>query len=205
VASFDEVMAMAALPERVVPLIVAGDHLQRIAELEREIANTPAPTSLGDRNPVSDIIDEIERLMEEMRGSEVEFHLRAVGGKQWDRLTVAKPMRQKDETTDSYGDRWFDWMCIHVAATCTDPVMTPQQVAQLAAKLPGSSWDRLGSECWSLNSGEVSIPFFVAGSARTPSSGETSRLQPASASPSAGSAAKSRPARRRTSTTTPAV
>lgn len=204
-STFDEIMAMAAPPVAVVPLIVAGDHLARIRDLEQQAADAPAPESLGDVSPAMAIAEEIARLQGEMAASAVEFHLRAMPGRQWSKFKMLQPTRGKDEAPEEFADRFFTWMCSLVSLTCVEPKMTPEQVGQLADKLPGSSWDRLSDEAWSLNAGVVSVPFSAAAFGLTRSSGPTSKAPSGSAPATAGGAAKSPAKRRRTSTTRPAA
>lgn len=189
-ASFDEILAKAAPPELVVPLIVGGSQLNRIRELERELANAPAPTSLADRNPATAIGEQIAELQQEMLGTEVKFHLRAMPGRAWNRLQVARPLPQKDEPEGAFAERTFVWTCALLAATCVDPVMTADQAEALAERLSGGAWDTLTNSAFTLNAGTVSVPFSPAAFAWTQSSAETSKRPPDSESPTAGSAAK---------------
>lgn len=203
--SFEEILAKAAPPETVVPLLVGGKHVARIQELERLITQAEPPQSLADANPATALAQEIRDLQAAMEDSRTDFHLRAMPGKQWNKFKFLEPVRAKDEDIDAYTDRFYAWMCQLVALTCVDPVMTAAQVDQLVDQLPGSSWDALSGAAWGLNSGAVAIPFSGAASGLTPSTGAPSRRRSGSASAPAGSAAKSRPARRRTSTTKPAA
>lgn len=200
--SFDEILAKAAPPELVVPLIVGGNQLARIRELEQELKDAPPPMSLADRSPASAIGEQIAALQEEMRGTEVEFKLRAAPGRVWNRLQVARPVPQKDESEDAYADRVFAWTCAMLAATCVDPMMTVAQVETLAESLSGGAWDSLTNSAFTLNAGTVSVPFSPAAFAWTQSSAETSKRPPDSESPTAGSAAKAGRKRPPTSTTT---
>ena len=201
-ATFEEILAKAAPPELVVPLIVGGNQLTRIRELEQQLASAPPPVSLADRSPASEIGEQIAALQEEMRGTEVEFKLRAMPGRVWNRLQVARPLPQKEEPEEAYAERTFVWTCALLAATCVDPVMTAAQAEALAERLSGGAWDSLTGSAFTLNAGAVSVPFSRAAFAWTQSSAEMSKRPPDSESPTAGSAAKSGRKRPVTSTTT---
>jgi hypothetical protein len=200
VTSFEEILAKAAPPELVVPLVVGGDQLNRIRELERELANAGPPVSLGDRNPATVIGEQIAALQEEMRGTEVEFKLRAVVGREWGRLHAARPARTREESTDAFSDRLTAWLCVLVAKTCIEPVMTAEQVAQLAERLPGAAWEKLTDSAWALNYNEVSVPFSRAAYDWTANSAPTSRRPSEPESPTASSEASPARKPRRTST-----
>lgn len=196
---------MAAPSEATVPLILGGQYLEEIRALERQLAAAQPPASLADRNPATVIAEQIAELQSKMRGTEVEFRLRAMPGRQWDRFKFGQPARAKDEDADAFSDRFFGWMCRLVSLTCIDPVMTPEQVAELVDKMPGSSWDHLSEAAWAQNSGKVSVPFSAAAYALTSTSDEASRRPSNSASATPDSSAKSPPKRRRTSATKPAA
>jgi hypothetical protein len=203
--SFEEVLAKASPSTGSVRLLVGGALVGQIRELERQLGAAPAPQSLGEVSPARLLAEQITTLQEQMRDSEVEFRLRAMGGRAWEALKTVQPTREKDEASEAFAARWFDWMALLVSRTCVDPLMSAEQVAQLADQMPGSSWDELTAECWGLNAGKVSIPFSAAAFALTQVSEPTSRRPPNSASRPAGSSAKSAPKRPRTSTTKPAA
>lgn len=203
--TFEEILAKASPSTGSVHLLVGGELVGEIRELERQLTNAKPPTSLGERNPATVIAEQIAALQERMRASEVEFKLQAMGGRAWDALKVLQPQREKEEDLEAYAGRFFDWSTIMVSRTCVDPVMTPEQVAQLVDRMPGSSWDELSNACWALNAGKVSVPFSAAVSALTSGSDETSRRPSSSASPPPGSAARNGRRAPRTSTTKPAV
>lgn len=192
---------MAAPSETTVPLVLGGQYLEQIRQLEAQLRDAAPPASLAERNPATAIVEQIAALQEQMRGTEVDFRLRSMGGRAWDRFKFTQPTRAKDEDDDAFAERFFAWMCRLVSLTCVEPVMTPEQVAELVDRMPGSSWDTLSEAAWGLNSGKVSVPFSAAAYALTSGSDATSRRPPNSESATAASAAKSAPKRRRTSTT----
>lgn len=201
--TFDEVLALAAPSETTVPLVLGGQYLEQIRQLEQKLRDAAPPASLAERNPATVIAEQIAELQERMRGTEVDFHLRAMPGRQWDKFKFLQPTRAKDEDDDAFLARFFDWLCQLVSKTCIDPVMTAEQVAALVDRMPGSSWDTLSDTAWGQNAGKVTVPFSAAAYAWTSASDETSKRQPNSESATPASAATSPPKRRRTRTTKP--
>jgi hypothetical protein len=201
VATFEEVLKRASRPEDVVPLVLDGLVVAEIRELERQLADAPLPTNLGERSQASVIAERIEDARTRMRDSEVPFRLRALPGREWTPLYDARPTKGKDETDEAAQERWFGWLCRVVAETVYDPVMTPEQVAQLVDQLPASSWGELSDRCWSINTGAVSVPFCATASVLMARSAPTSKQPSGSASPTAGGGAAKPQRQRRTSTT----
>lgn len=203
--TFAEIKGLASLAETTVRLVLGGEHLEQLRQLEKQLQDAPLPQSLADANPARLIAEQIVALQEEMAGSEIEFRLRAMPGRQWDRLKMVQPVRHKNETDDAYADRFFDWTARLVSMTCVEPVMTPAEVAELVDLMPGSSWDELSGAAWGLNSGKLTIPFSAAAYGSTLSSGATSRRPSSLGSPSDGSAATSPEPSPPPTSTTPSV
>lgn len=200
--TFEEVKARASRPATVVSLCLDGAALGEIKALERQLTDAPAASNLGERSPAAVIVEQIEAVQARARESMVDFHLRAIRGVDWIPFWELRPQPAEGESPVDFNGRWFTYVCQMVALTCVDPVMTPEQVAELVDTLPADSWTALYDEVWALNTNKVSVPFSAAASALTSPSGETPRRLPSSGSPSADSAATS-PARRRRTTTKP--
>jgi hypothetical protein len=158
---------MAAPSEATVPLVLGGQYLTQIRALETELAKARDPESLGERNPRVAIAEQIEALRKEMAGTAVDFQLRSMPGRQWEKFKFLRPTRAKDEDEDAFVDRFFTWTCQMVSKTVTDPAMSPEQVAELVDQMPGSSWDELAEAAFDLNAGKVSVPFSAAAFAAT--------------------------------------
>lgn len=199
--TFEEVMALASLPEDTVPLCLAGKLVGQVADLQRQRAEAGPATSIGERSPAAIIDDQIRELTERMKAATVAFKLKAMDGKKWDALYARVPVKKKDESDDDYAPRKFVWVAEMVSLTCVDPPMSTDQVGELVDRLHGLAWDRLSNTCWVLNQGEVEAPNFVNVSPQTPISGETSEPPSTQVSPSANGKVVSRPKRPSTSTT----
>lgn len=200
--TFEEVMALASLPEDTLPLCLAGKLVAEAVDLQRQFAEAPPASNLGERSPASIVAERLEDVAERMKAATVVFKLRAMDGKKWDVLYAAKPIRGKDESEDDWQARIFPWTADLVAATCVDPVMTAEQVGELVDALHGVAWAKLQNRCWSLNAGDVEAPNFVNVSPSTLDFSETSKPPTTPAGLTANGKVVSRPKRPRTSTTT---
>ncbi len=166
--TFEEVKAKASRPTQVVTLVLDGEALGDVQELERRLAEAPLPTSLAEQSPQSKYREQIEAAQQRAEESKVPFRLRALSGAEWMSFTaVSQPQKQPDETDDAFQGRWFAFVCEMVARTSVDPVMTPEQVHELVDHLPASSWDALAEAAWELNTRKVTVPFSAAASALT--------------------------------------
>lgn len=198
-AKFEDIKARASRPATVVSLCLDGEALGEIRELERQLGETYIPTSLEDRNPATEIVEQIKARQERAKESYVDFHLRAVRGPDWAPFWSGRPVVDEGESSEAFNVRWFDFVCRMVSLTCVDPVMTPEQVAELVDEMPADSWAELSEEVWALNTNKVTVPFSAAASAMSQNSGATSRRLSESASPSASSE-EPKPTRRRRTT-----
>jgi hypothetical protein len=205
VPTFEEVMALVALPEDTLLLCLAGDVMAEIADLQRQLDEAPPASNIGERSPAAILQERIAEAAERMRASEVPFKLRAIDGKAWGPFDAVKPLPVKDEPDEVYQARLYPWITEMVSRTCIDPVMSPEQVDQLVLALPPMSWARLQNACWVLNAGPVEVPNFVAVSAQTMVSDETSKPPTGPGAASRNGSAQSRRKSPRTNTTTETV
>jgi len=170
--NFDDVKKLASLPTRTVPLCLAGELVEEIAQLELQLAEAPPPTSLGDGTR-RQLAEQIVDLQERMRESTVDFHLLAKSAREWSKFWPTLPVREEKETGEQWGERIFPFYADMVSRSCTDPVMSVEQAGELADLLHMRSWDRLVSNCLNLNMGEVEVPNSVAASELTRTSEQT--------------------------------
>jgi hypothetical protein len=199
-ANFDDVRKLATRPTRIVALCLAGELVEQLDRLERQLADAKPPVSLGDASPKRVIAEQILALQEEMREATVEFHLRALPSRQWGHLLVERPERKENEPAKEWEPRLFAWQAEVTARTCVDPEMTAEQVGELVDELHFRAWAVLSTACYTLNMGDVDIPNSEAASELIGTSEQTSRRQPTPESPTASSAVRRPSPRRRTST-----
>jgi len=200
--TFEEILARASLAEDTVTLCLDGRVLDEIGALQRRIAEAPPPVNLGDDTRAR-LQEQLAGAVERMRASQVDFHLRALPGPEWNAFYAASPTREDKESDEDWAPRIYPWLTQMVSRTCTEPAMTAEQVTELAGRLHATSWNRLTNACWLLNRNEVEVPNFDPVSDGTPRSAPTSAPPTAPASATPASAGASPPRRPRTSTTRP--
>lgn len=169
---FDAVKKLASLPTDTLPLCLAGELVGEIADLERQLAATPAASNVGE-SPRRVIAEQIAELRERMQESTVDFRLRAMPSKVWTRFWSNMPVRGEKESHAEWSERVHPIYTELVSRTCVDPQMTVEQVDELSGLLHGSAWIRLTNACIAINAGEVNVPNFSAASDLTGSSEQT--------------------------------
>ena len=170
---FDEVRKLASLPTRTVSLCLSGELVDEIGRLEAQLADAKPPTSLADVSPKQAIAEAITDLQEQMRESTVDFRLRALPSRKWDKFWAFRPARNEKETDDEWEARAFLFYAEMLSRSCIDPVMTVEQVGELVDLIHHKSWSTLISECLEMNMREVDIPNFDAASELTRDSEQT--------------------------------
>jgi len=170
---FDEVKKLVTLPTKVVSLCLAGDLIDEITGLERALDDAKPPTNVGEASPKRVIAERIVAVQEQMRDSTVEFHLRAMGSRAWTRFWAGMPARGENEPAEDWGERVFPFYAELVSRSAVDPVMSAEQVAELADLLHAKAWNDLAGACMALNMDEVDVPNSAAASELTLNSGLT--------------------------------
>lgn len=167
--TFDEVIAGARRPETAVPLCLRGDLDAEWRELERQLPNASrVAANLGERSEASVLAEKMAALREQMLEAERVFRFRAMHPRVWSDFHATQPEKGKDEDLAEFKARWFAWVCKLVSDCAIDPVMTPEQVAELVDVLSGAQWDQLSNAAYGLNASRQAIPFSAAVSALTP-------------------------------------
>lgn len=171
--SFDDIKKLASRPTTTVPLCLAGELVEEHAQLERQLAEAPEPTSLGDRSPKRVIAEQILAVQEQMREATVDFHLRAWPSRDWAVFFADRPERKENESATDWEPRWFAWQAEMVSRTCVDPQMDAEQVGELVDLLHFRAWTELATKAYVLNMGEVDVPNSEAASELTRDSEQT--------------------------------
>jgi len=168
-------VARAKLPERTVPVCLAGDLVAEFEEVDRQLVaalQRPA-TSLAGRG-TEPLKARLAQLQAEMEDNTYLFRLRALprttkpgdDRPSWRGLTDAHPPRQDADGSPDIGDvqsgvnreTFFEPF---LRASIVDPVMTDEEFADIVAgdKLTDRQYDQLVKAAWDLNQGTVDIPF----------------------------------------------
>lgn len=170
---FDAVKKLATLPTRSVALCLAGDLVEEIAQLERQLEAAKPGESLGDANPKRVIAEQIVAVQEQMHEATVQFHLRALPARAWGQLWAKWPVKADGEADEVWEERVFPCYLELISRTCQDPVMSVEQVDELTEMLHSAALSRLVGACISLNRGDVDVPNSAAASALTQDSEPT--------------------------------
>ena len=170
---FDEVRKLASLPTRTVSLCLSGELVDEIGRLEAQLADAKPPTSLADVSPKQAIAEAITDLQDQMRESTVDFRLRALPSRKWDKFWASAPTRAEGESDDVWDERAFPFYAEMLSRSCVDPEMSVEQVGELVDLIHHKAWSTLVSECMALNMREVDIPNSDAASALTRDSEQT--------------------------------
>lgn len=176
VRSFDDIAKLATRPSRVVSLCLAGELVEQIDDLERQLAQAGEATSVSEVSPKRAIAEAIVALQEQMREATVDFHLKALPARAWSVLVADRPERiepKEGEPAEEWEPRIFAWQAELVSRTCVDPVMSVEQVGELVDLLHFRAWSQLYSQAYVLNMGEVDVPNSEAASELTRDSEQT--------------------------------
>jgi len=174
-----------------VTICIKGALRAEYDRLETQLGTTASNSLAGDTTNRA-VAERMAELVEQMRAAERTFNLRAVTPRRaWRNLTAKRPLKTPDLDDDAYADLYHPWVCGIVAASAVDPVMTPEQAERLADRLSDGDWQKLANGAWSVNDDSRGIPFSVAASVLSRSSGGKSKQPETSESPAHASLAGS--------------
>jgi hypothetical protein len=193
--------------ETAVTICVKGSLRAEYERLDAQLGGiTQAVTNLAGEGPGTAIVARMDELREQMREFERTFVLRAVTPRRaWRNVRARMPVKQEGQNEEDWADLYHPWVCEVVSKSAASPEMTPEQVERLADRLSDGDWSKLAAAAWSVNDDSSSIPFSVAASAITLTSGGKQRRQEISENPAHGSLAGSPDPSPSTSTTSKAV
>lgn len=184
-----QMLKAAKLPETTVPICLRGDLQAEFEAAERELAEAerkPADSLAG--NGARAIAERIEALREQMREHTIDFRLRALHRHAWKALRDKHPARRKEDGSADERDMFvgvnLDAILDELIRVClVAPELdeedwrtllgdTDEERARLDAAgepveegtLTDRQWNQLADAAWTLNRGEVSVPFSRAAS-----------------------------------------
>lgn len=170
--SFEDIKAKASLATRVVPLCLAGELVEEHGQLERQLADLPAATSLAGTGKQG-IIAALEAIRERMLEASVDFHLKALPARPWALFYSGQPARKEGESDEDWEPRHFAWQADLVSRSSVDPVMTAEQVGELVDLIHARSWSELFAGAFMVNMGGIDVPNSVAASDLIPDTEQT--------------------------------
>ena len=187
--SIKEMLKAAKLPESTVPICLRGDLQAQFEQAERDLAEAqrrPVDSLAGTGTRA--IAERIEALREQMQEHTVDFRLRALHRHAWKALRDKHPPRRKDDGSlderDAFVGANLDTLFEElIRVSLVEPELDDDDWRTLlgdsdeerrrceAEGLPveegtltDRQWNQLADAAWTLNRGEVSVPFSRAAS-----------------------------------------
>jgi hypothetical protein len=165
-------LADAHLPERTVPICLRGDLVAEHERLERKLEEAQRrPADSLEGNGVGELVDAIMALEGRMQEATVNFRLRALPKPAWRALVVGHPPRKTDEgdphPEDLAGFNTETFFDAITRACLVDPVVDDEAWELMAGdtgRLTDRQLGRLADAAWTVNRGDVDIPFSRAAS-----------------------------------------
>ena len=160
--SIEDILAEATPRERTVKVCIRGDLAGEAERLQDELSKVSEdwePTDLTDVHPGRALAEELKALREQIRAAERPFRLRYIGDKPYSDLMAAHPGTDDSEAFDS---QTFPRALI--AASCVDPVMSEEQVAQLFEKINQGEIKKLFDAAWDVHNSSEMVPFSLLAS-----------------------------------------
>lgn len=138
--------------------------LEEHAELDRRLAeavlsDTTASSSLDHEAKAPGLAREVAALEQQIEDSKTPFRFVAIGRKAWADLVALHPPTKDDLKSDQRANiNGQTFPPAAIAASCTSPTMTVEQVQRLEAALPDSQWMVLWDSCLAANLGGLTNP-----------------------------------------------
>lgn len=171
-ASLDDLLAGARLPEAVVRVCVRGDLAAEHAALSEELAALDARAASGpDTSSLAGLPDDDPRVAVALRLREVEAEMADTAAEVRLRALPAAKFREVKAAHPGKDGALFDtepFLRALLSACSADPPMTPADVDRLAGAIREHDYVRLCDAAWTLNQGDQSaVPFSARASALT--------------------------------------
>jgi hypothetical protein len=161
--SIDDILKQAKRRERTVMVCIRGDLAGEAERLAAEIARTSEdwePSDLTEEHPGRALAEQLKTVRNQIREAEVPFLLRYIGDRAYSDLLAKHPSDKDEELFDS---ETFPRALI--AASCADPVMTEEQVAELFEVINEGEIKKLFDAAWEVHHASDVVPFSLAASA----------------------------------------
>lgn len=175
--NFTAMLADARLPEKTVPICLRGDLTAEWERLDRQLEEVRAkPSDSMAGTGEGEIIEAMEALREQMKEHTYDVVMRARPMREWRALAAKHPPRKaEDGTVDERDimlgvnvDSFFDAI---VPICMVDPELDDQGWARFQDLLTDKQFEELGRAAYTLNRGDVDIPFSRAASRQSPGIG----------------------------------
>jgi hypothetical protein len=163
--SIDDILAQATPRERTVLVCIRGDLVGEADRLQDEMNRVTSdwePADLTDVHPGRELAVKLKEVREQIKAAEVPFKLRYIGDRAYSDLMAAHPASDDGQAFDS-----DSFPRALIAASCVDPVMSEEQVAQLFEKINEGEIKKLFDAAWDVHNSSEIVPFSLLASALT--------------------------------------
>lgn len=155
------------LPERTVPVCLAGDLVAEHEHLQRQLSGAIVEDSLA--SPATAIQAQLRDLVEQMAEHTVEFRFRALPRRRFRDLMAAHPPRKDGDGNpvgrDSLGVHYESFFDALIRECLVEPKLDEADLTLLLdERLTDAQYEQLTDVVWLLNRAPVSIPFSPAAS-----------------------------------------
>lgn len=164
--TIDDLLAEITAREKTVRILLRQDLLAEHDRLEAELVQVCTVDAQENRDPQGPAIAQrIVELEAEIDAAKRSFRFRAVGKKAWaDLLALHPPTKDQLSEAPRLDHNPETFPPAAIAASCVDPVITPEQVDQLEQGLNLAQFDLLWTACLDANvRGDDSPKSLVAG------------------------------------------
>ncbi|MEU3252868.1 hypothetical protein [Streptomyces sp. NPDC006997] len=161
--SIKDILKQAKPRQRTVNVCVRGDLAGEAERLSAELARAAEdwePSDLTEVHPGRELAAKLKAVREQVREAEVPFLLRYIGDRAYSDLVAAHPSEKDEELFDS--DTFPKAL---IAASCADPVMTEDEVAELFEVINEGEIKKLFDAAWDVHHASDVVPFSLAASA----------------------------------------
>jgi hypothetical protein len=158
-----EILKRAKRRQKSVFLCLAGDLVAELESLERQLADagsdTWRPDSLASEDPRTVLAKKVGAARGKVRKSYTEFKFQSLGDRAFSDLIAAHPPQEKGQAWDP-----ATFPKALVSASSIDPVMSPEQVAELFEILNDGQRSELCHGAYDVNAEAPGIPFSLSAS-----------------------------------------
>lgn len=163
--TFEDLLAEVTPRTATARVLLRQDLLERHKELEAELDAAVERDMRASEGSIDDVPEavgvaaQIMELQAEIEAAMRPFHFRAIGRKPWRDLLAKHPPTKEQRAADprlDHNPETFPHAAI--AASCTSPVMTAEQVAQFEQICDLSQYSLLWNACLDANAGRGDTP-----------------------------------------------
>lgn len=165
--SVDALIAAASLPERTVSHCVRGDLVAEFERLERELTAEKSKDN-NDRLTAGakarEIAQRMEKLRADMQESVIEFTLRALPRRDFQKFLVEHAPREGNSQDRMLGYNSETLTEDLVRASIVSPELTDEQWGTVSDRMTAAQWQEFVTVANALNMEGVSVPFSLSAS-----------------------------------------